>query len=178
MENKIFKVAILGAESTGKTTLCEQLSSYYKTVFVDEFARSYIEDLKRPYTLDDIIYITKKHLENENQALTNANKILFVDTELIITKIWAEDKFNSVPDFINNHLQEQKYDLYLLTANDIPWQEDAVRENPNRRDYLQALYIKELEKINANYKIVSGLGVERLGNAIKLIEENGFGAEV
>src|SRR5665213_2069267 len=124
-QSSIYKVAILGAESTGKTTLAKQLASHYESIFVPEFAREYIEDLKRPYTLDDIETIAKQHYKNEQDAMIKANRILFTDTELIISKVWCEEKFKTVPDWIAEHLPTQRYDLYILTANDIPWENDS-----------------------------------------------------
>jgi NadR type nicotinamide-nucleotide adenylyltransferase len=170
-ENKgILKVAILGAESTGKTTLCRDLALHYRTVWVPEYAREYVEKLDRPYLLNDLLLIAKQHSINEENAIRQANKILFTDTEFIILKVWSEEAFHSIPDFIASHLQHQHYDLYLVMDNTIPWEFDLVRENPDKRDYLLACYIKELEAIKANYKIISGIGEERLKNAIKEVD--------
>jgi NadR type nicotinamide-nucleotide adenylyltransferase len=173
-QSSIYKVAILGAESTGKTTLAKQLADHYESIFVPEFAREFIENLNRPYTLDDIVAIAKQHQQNEQEAMRIANKILFTDTELIIAKVWCEEKFKSVPDYISEQLQAQKYDLYILTANDIPWENDPVRENPDKRDYLFKLYEKELKEMKANYKIIDGTAETRYLNAIQAMVASGF----
>jgi len=170
----IYKVAILGAESTGKTTLAKKLADHYESIYIPEFAREYIENLNRPYSLNDIVAIAKQHQQNEKDAMRIANKILFTDTELIIAKVWCEEKFKIVPDYISEHLKAQQYDLYILTANDIPWQNDPVRENPDKRDYLFSLYEKELKNLKANYKIIDGTGETRFLNAIKAMVASGF----
>ena len=167
--NPIHKIAILGAESTGKTTLCEQLAQHFHTNWVPEYAREYLSNLKRPYTLDDIVVIAKQQLHNQKTALQDANQLLFADTEMIILKIWCEDKFNTCPQFILDALHHQTFQLYLIMANDIPWQSDPLRENPDRRDYLLNLYINELDLLKANYKIINGHTHARLINAINAI---------
>ena len=173
-ENKniqnIIKVAILGAESTGKTTLCRDLAAHYHTVWVPEYAREYIEKLSVPYQLNDLLSIATQHLINQTNAISQANKILFSDTELIILKVWSQEVFATVPEFITKELHQQHFDLYLVTDNAIPWEYDPVRENPDKRDYLLACYIKELEAIDANYKIITGMGEERLKNAVREVD--------
>ena len=170
-ENKsIIKVAILGAESTGKTTLCRELAAHYNTIWVPEYAREYVEKLNRPYLLEDLENIAIQHKNNEDISITKANKIMFTDTEFIILKVWSDEVFNMVPSFIKKQLHQQHYDLYLVTANDIPWEYDAVRENPDKRDYLLACYINELKVLKSNYKMINGLGEERLKNAVKEVD--------
>jgi len=88
------RIAITGPESTGKSCLCLQLAKHFNTYCVEEYARKYIDDLKRPYNLDDIIKIAKCQLSNENKLAEKANELLFCDTELIVTKIWSEHKFS------------------------------------------------------------------------------------
>src|ERR1035438_4094481 len=91
-ENKsIIKVAILGAESTGKTTLCRDLAAHYHTVWVPEYAREYVEKLNRPYLLEDLENIAIRHKNNEDAAIVKANKIIFIDTEFIILKVWSQE---------------------------------------------------------------------------------------
>jgi NadR type nicotinamide-nucleotide adenylyltransferase len=171
----IYKVALIGAESTGKTTLAKQLAEHYETIFVPEYAREYMEKIyNRPYTLEDIVITAKQHKFNEKEASEKANKILFVDTELIITKVWCEESFKEVPDWIADNLKTQQYDLYLLMYNDIPWINDPVRENPGKRDKLFYRYKKELTEMQTNYKIIYGTGETRFLNAIKAMVESGF----
>ncbi len=168
---QVLKIALVGAESTGKTTLAQQLAAHYDTLWVPEFAREYIANLSRPYTLEDIEQIAQQHQLNIKREYQHARKYLFVDTEMIILKVWCQEKFHSIPQSISDHLLHQQYDLYLVLENDLPWVADSVRENPDKRDYLKTLYLAELEKLNALYFTVSGIGKERLQ---KIIEELDF----
>jgi NadR type nicotinamide-nucleotide adenylyltransferase len=167
---KIKRIALIGPESTGKTTLCSDLSEHFHTRWVPEYSRGFVEQLNRLYTLQDIEYCTKKQLEQEYELLKTANQFLFSDTELIVAKVWCEDVFNICPSWIEEKISEKKYDLYLLTFPDLPFKEDPARENPHRRDYFFSLYKHELEKRNFDFAIIQGTGNERFGNALKAIK--------
>lgn len=171
MEKKNKKIAILGAESTGKTTLCQQLAKHYHTLFVPEFARDYfnIHDINN-YSLEDLDIIAKKQIELENQFITQANTILICDTTLITIKIWSLHKFNKVSDFISNSITLMNYDLYLISNNDVPWIEDNQRKDKNIREHIFEMNQSELDKINANYSIIKGINQNRLDNAITIID--------
>jgi NadR type nicotinamide-nucleotide adenylyltransferase len=169
-KNDIIRIALIGPESTAKSTLSEALAKHYNTVWVKEYAREYLSHLKSKYTLIDILNIAKEQLKIEKKELKNANKILFADTELIISKVWCEDVFNVCPEWISQNIIYNKYDLYLLTYPDLPWEPDQLRENPNRRIYFYNWYEKELNKINAKYVIIKGEKDERLKNCIASVD--------
>jgi len=169
-EKNVRHIALIGPESTGKTTLCVQLAEYYKTVWVPEYARVFMENLHRTYTYEDVVHCATEQMKAEDALTEKANLFLFCDTELINYKIWFEDKFKKIPDWLEEEFIKRKYDLYLLTSPDLPWVEEAVRENPHRREYLFDLYKKELEKRNFDYRIISGSGEARLEAAIKCVD--------
>src|SRR5687767_448664 len=164
------RIALIGPESTGKTTLCMQLAEHYKTVWVPEYARAFMENLNRNYTYEDVVHCAREQMKAEDALAETANRFLFCDTELINYKVWFEDKFKKVPDWLETEITKRKYDLYLLTSPDLPWRHEAVRENPNRREYFFNLYKKELEKRNFTYRIVNSSGEARLETAIKNID--------
>lgn len=173
-ESKIIKIAILGAESTGKSTLCEQLALHYKTVFVTEYARYYFTKKKNidDYSLNDLETIYIHQIENEKKAMLTANRFLFCDTTLITGKIWALEDFKTIPSFISQNISKVKYDLYLLTNNEVPWKKDPLRKNPDNREHIYNRNTEELELLKANYKVIEGMNEQRLKNAIKLIDSS------
>lgn len=171
MTEKIKRIALIGPESTGKTTLCKQLAEHFQTVCVPEYAREYIEKLNRQYTLDDIELCARKQLELEDELAQRAKQFLFSDTELIIAKVWCEDVFKTCPQWIEEEISKRKYDLFLLTFPDLPFEDDPVRENPHRRDYFFELYKSELEKRKFGYAIIKGKGNARFENALNSISE-------
>jgi NadR type nicotinamide-nucleotide adenylyltransferase len=165
------KIALLGAESTGKSGLCEALALHYGGAWVPEFARDYLEKLEVPYTLEDILFCAEMQVREEDRIAREAKQFLFCDTELINFKVWSSDIFQTVPQWIEEKIQERRYDFYLLTANDTPFIPDAVRTNPHRREFLFDWYQRELEHYGFEYAIVSGQGKTRLLNAIAALEK-------
>ncbi|HWY97519.1 MAG TPA: ATP-binding protein [Bacteroidia bacterium] len=167
---KTFRIAIVGPESTGKSTLAEQLAKHYGTCFVPEYAREFINNLQRPYTIDDIIVISKKQMHLEDKLALKANKLLICDTNLVVTKIWAEFKYHQCPEWIKENIARRKYALHLLTSIDLPWEADPQREHPHLRNELFEIYKNELNCLKVNYSIISGAPQTRLQQAIKAID--------
>lgn len=168
--NRIVKIAITGPESTGKSRLSVELAEYYQTVFVPEVAREYIDRLDRPYDQEDILKIAKWQISEEERLLTQANHLLFCDTELIVTKIWSEVKYGNCDPWILQKIEENNYDLFLLCDIDLQWESDPQREHPHMRQKLFDLYHSELSRRGYPFKVVSGTGRERLMNAIGHVE--------
>jgi len=164
------RIAITGPESTGKSDLAKALAEHYQTVWVPEYARDYLNNLNRPYDYGDILMIANGQVKAEKKILKNSNQLIFVDTEMIVLKIWCEVKYGKCHPWILDRLAKQNYELYLLTDNDLPWQPDPLREHPHKRRELFNLYLDELKKRNLQFEIVNGLGQQRLFNAVKCIE--------
>ena len=164
------RIAITGPESTGKSQLAVELAAHYHTVWVPEVARTYLEKLDRPYTLDDVLNIAKEQERLEREMRSRATGLLFCDTELLVTKIWSEFKYGSCDPWILEQLVLQDFDLYLLCDIDLPWQEDPLREHPHRRKELFDLYLQEMQERKWPYRIVEGYGSARLDNALSHIE--------
>ncbi|MBI9033364.1 MAG: ATP-binding protein [Bacteroidales bacterium] len=165
------KIAITGPESTGKSTLASDLAEHYKTVWVPEYAREYLEKINRSYEFDDISIIAKEQKKLENQYIDRAKDLLFCDTELLVTKIWSEYKYGNCDHWILNELKNPGYDLYLLTDIDIPWEYDPQRENPTERKELFDRYYNELIQMKFPFKIINGTREIRLQNAIHYIDQ-------
>ncbi len=167
----IIKIGVIGAESTGKSELCESLAKHYNTVWVPEYAREYFNDSDiYNYTKEDLVIIAKKQIESENELIKKANRFLFCDTTLITLKIWAELEFKETPDFILENLNKIKYDHYFLMANEVPWMQDAQRQNKFSRNMIFDMNKAELEKLKTPYHKITGLNEERPNNAISVIE--------
>ena len=168
----MFKIAILGPESTGKTELARQLAEYYNVPWVPEYARVYVENLKEPYTYADVCNIALKQIEQEKQfeSADVNSKYVFFDTDLIITKVWFEHCFGKVPNFVTDRLKSGFFDLYLLCSPDLPWEPDKVREHGHDRDFFFDWYKGEIEQTQKPYVIVNGIGSQRFKNAQEAVE--------
>lgn len=167
----ITRIAIIGPESTGKTTLAGQLAGHYKSVWVPEYAREYINGLKRKYTLKDIEAIARIQVQREDLKAGQSAGFLFCDTNLVVCKIWAENAFGKCPRWILDEIAQRHYDLCLLADIDLPWVADGQREHPQLREELLGRYKRELEQRKIKYKIVSGVGPERLKNAVHILDQ-------
>ena len=158
------KVAIIGPESTGKTTLAQQLAQQFKGTYVPEYAREYIERKgTRDVTYDELCEIAKYQIEqldsivNQSSNRQSSNRQYFFDTELIVTKVWFDYAFGHVPEWLNEAILRYPMDLYLLTAPDIAWQPDPARYNGSDaiRQELFDRYETEIQALNIPYYIIT-----------------------
>ncbi|WP_187264155.1 AAA family ATPase [Pontibacter beigongshangensis] len=166
----MLKISVTGPESTGKSTISEKLAQHYQTVWVPEYARSYLSNLSRPYTLADIEAIARGQLRQEAELAQKANTLLFADTDLLVLKIWSENAFGHCPAWILEKLEQQPYNLYLLMGVDLPWEPDPQREHPHLRQYFYDLYKKELQRLQAPFVEISGLQEDRFRMALPHID--------
>ena len=165
--NKVIRIAISGPESCGKSTLASALGEYFKTEFIQEYARTYLSEKKTNYTRDDLDLIAEGQF---NSIIANQNKIVISDTDFVVLKVWSEDKFNTCSNKINSLVSQNRFDLHILCSPDIPWQDDPLRENPNNRHELFEKYLEVLERYNKDYIIISGNHNDRLKKSITAIE--------
>ncbi len=167
-----FKIAVVGPESTGKSTIATHLASHFDTISVPEFAREYCKGLNRNYTLEDEINIFYGQRALEEELLPDArNQLLFFDTMVLTVKIWCDHLFDFTPDSLLAELKETSYDLYLLMDIDLPWQDDELRDFPELRSHFMGIWHEELKAIDANYVVISGLGKQRFENARNAVQQ-------
>lgn len=165
------RVAITGPESTGKSWLANNLASYYNVNMVNEYAREYFQNRDSKYLEVDLVNIAKGQIDKEEYIASISNGVIFCDTDLIVMKVWWKVVFGSVPDWIQKHIKENVYDMYLLCYTDIMWEPDPLRSNRNNRQYIYNMFVYELEQNSFNYRVVNGIGKQRLKNAINFVDE-------
>lgn len=166
----IKKVAIVGPECTGKTSLAQALANHYKTEWVPEYARGYLEKLVRSYEQYDLLTIAQGQMRIEDEFARDANRVLICDTNLLVVKVWSEFKYQTCDPWIVKEMATRTYDLHLLMQTDVAWQADPQREHPDKRDELYAIYKRELDTRNAPYREISGTESERLQRSIQAID--------
>lgn len=163
-------MAVIGPECTGKSELSKFLAGHFKTEWVPEYAREYIDKLSRPYEEDDLIKIAEGQLEKENEHAIMANRLLICDTNLYVIKVWSEYKYGRTKPFILDAIASTRYDLYLLTYIDIPWEEDPQREHPMKREELFNIYLNEMQRQSVPFVVIRGAREQRRTDAIKAIQ--------
>jgi len=165
------KIAIVGPESTGKSTITQQLAKHYQTLWVAEYARYYCEALTGPCTMQDEINMYHGQVALEESILAMAEKdFIFCDTTFVTVKIWSDEMLGSTPQIVLDNLSKRTYDLYLLMDIDLPWQEDPLRDFPHMREHFMQVWHQELKNLNANYIVVSGIE-QRFQNAVQAVDQ-------
>lgn len=163
MERGMRKVAIVGAECTGKSSLAEALAKVYNCPFVPEFAREYLGKLQMPYTALDIQAIARGQMSLEDEAVaTSKAPYLFCDTNLWVIKVWMDNSFKNTPEWIEREIKQRPYTLHIITDFEIPYEEDPLREHPKDRPYFTELYKQLLDINNVPYLYVTGTLPERI----------------
>jgi nicotinamide riboside kinase len=154
------KIIFTGPESSGKTTMSNWFADQIGATYVPEFARLYLEKLERSYDFKDLELIAKGQLELI-KAANGSGKRLVCDTGMLVLKIWAELKFDSVINFVDDYIIEDLDSIYVLCKPDIPWEEDPLRENEHDRDKLFVRYEQLLQNLGLKYWVLQGSLEER-----------------
>jgi len=165
------KVAVIGPECTGKSELSEFLAEYFHTDWVQEYARGYLNNLVRPYEAHDLLAIAHGQIRLEDEWTRSSNGLLICDTNLYVIKIWSEFKFGSCDKTILEQIATRKYDLYLLTGVDLPWEDDPQREHPDKREQLYQLYLNEMKNQSVPYVEIKGERELRRKTAVEAVEK-------
>lgn len=162
-KNSLTKIAVVGPESTGKSTMSKFLAKEFDTLCIPEYARYYCKDLNNNYTEQDELNMFYGQLALEDAFIeTVKSNIIICDTTILTVKIWSDHLFGKTPEVVLAEVQNRKYDYYLLMDIDLPWEHDPLRDFPNDRPYFLSVWKKELDAINANYGVISNLGEQRL----------------
>ena len=171
----LVKIVLFGPESTGKTTLSIQLAKHYNTVWVEEFARPYLQRVwnqeRRTCEPKDIMPIAYGQVALENRLAARADKVLICDTDLLETKVYSEEYYGGFVDpLLEKAATENTYDLYLLTYIDTPWVEDDLRDRPEQRLEMFNAFKKSLDDNSRPYILLKGDKETRLKAAIETID--------
>lgn len=170
------RICILGAESTGTTTLARALAERLDTVWVPEYGRDYTIRNKRRleregWKTDDFIRIAKRQNELEDQAARRANKVLICDTDSFATSIWHERYMGGRSWQVEMEAAGRKYDLYLLTDVNIPLEQDGTRDGDEHvREWMHQRFMDKLRFWGKPFVIISGTPEERLEQAAGILE--------
>ena len=187
---KPYVITIVGAESSGKTTLAEQLATQFKGRLVLEYAREFLSALGRSYNENDLQMIAEKEYERINHAIKtesevsvgereklkeelmhssadSVNKMLIelipsdrnlviIDGGMLTMRMWSRIKFNLNIPVVDEEMENDLTDLYLLCKPRKEWQPDPLREAPDisQRVWIYNQYLREIMRIKKAYRIV------------------------
>ena len=189
------KIVIVGPESTGKSTLCEELAQEFHTEWCPEFARFFLLENGTQYTFDQLLEIARGQLAleeeytrkieqkwswsaqencwiNSHDLITSIQPpTLFIDTDMYVMKVWCEYVFGRCHPFILEQIAKRKYDGYLLCSPDLPWVKDELREYPDDKNRIELFHLYKDLLINQTtpWAIISGNDEQRLLSAIHAV---------
>jgi NadR type nicotinamide-nucleotide adenylyltransferase len=121
------RVCVFGPESTGKSTMARDLARHFDTVYAWEYARPLLDPQGGRCEADDIPRIVRGQIATEEALATQANRVMFCDTDVLTTTVWSDVLFGDTPGWVRELAERRTYDLYLLADVDVPWVDDAQR---------------------------------------------------
>ncbi len=163
----MLRIAIVGAESTGKTQLAEQLSKHLHLPVLDEVARDYLSG-RSGYNWQDVENIAQLQWMQETELLNQGRGGIF-DTNLVVTMIWSEVVFGKPSLFSEAHFNAGRFDACLLCYPDLPWEPDPLREHPHRREEIHQRYLNKLLHLGVGFHEIRGNGFDRFQNALRAL---------
>ena len=174
-QSNIIKITVFGPESTGKTTLCQQLANHFNEPWIAEYAREYLQNKfknqQKTCEPSDLLPIAVGQMALENNAISIAKKLLFCDTNLLLTKVYSELTYGFCDPILDAAAKKHEYDLFFLTDVDVPWQADNLREKPQNREEDFQYFKNTLLQNHKPYVTLSGTSEQRLQKAIHVILE-------
>jgi NadR type nicotinamide-nucleotide adenylyltransferase len=168
-------VCVLGAESTGKTTLAAALAEHFRTLWVPEYGAPYHHvgrgDPYRPWTSDEFLHIARIRDWLEEFLAGYANRILFCDTDTFVTAVFHEVYLGVRSAELEAMVEAKRYALYLLCDVDTPFHADRLglrREDARRA--MHERYVEHLRASGAQWVEVRGAHDERMRTAVDAID--------
>jgi NadR type nicotinamide-nucleotide adenylyltransferase len=167
----MLRICLIGADSTGKTTLAKALAAHFGTVYVPEYAREFLTRNGGTCTLRDMIHIASSQVDAEEVLIRAARNLIFCDGSPLASMVWSRRYFGTAEDSLVQLASKHGYALYLLTNIDLPWTVDGLRNSAEQRIWLHKEFVSALTTARSPYRLISGAGDERLNAAVEAVNE-------
>lgn len=170
------RVAVVGAESTGTTTLAQALAAHYCTHWVPEYGRDYCASkwghgFTNDWETNEFVHIATEQSRRENEAARSANKVLICDTDAFATGLWHQRYMKKRSPEVEAVAARRPADLYLLTGDEIPFVQDGLRDGEHIRHWMHQLFLDELKATHRPYELLIGAHDVRLKRAVELVDQ-------
>lgn len=162
-------VVLIGPESSGKTTLAQEIAARLGAPWVPEAARRFVETDPTPLSAATVEPIARLAMALDDAARVDRPAVLIHDTDLVSTVVYARHYYGDCPPWILREARARRAELYLLCLPDLPWEADGVRDRPAARAQLFAEFRETLEALGAAYTVIGGVGDARLDAALAAI---------
>jgi NadR type nicotinamide-nucleotide adenylyltransferase len=169
----VLRVRILGAESTGKTTLSGALAEAYGTVWNPEYGRPYTEigrDRGAPWRSEEFVHIARIQCWYEDFLAALADRLLVCDTDAYTTAVFHEVYLGG-PASGFDELLERTYELTIVCGLDVPWAHDGIRGFEQQRRWMHERYLEHAAASGRPWLLVEGTPAERLARARQAVDE-------
>ena len=169
----VCRVCLLGAESTGKTTLAAALAEAYGTLWVPEYGRVYTEVGRPqgdPWRSAEFAHIARVQCWYEDFLAGLAARVLVCDTDAFTTAVFHE-AYLGAPATGFAEEAARIYDLYLVCGLDVPWARDEIREFVEARRRHHETYVEHARATGSPWLVVEGSPAERLEAARRAVHE-------
>lgn len=170
------RVCIVGAESTGTTTLAQDLAAHFRTVWVPEYGREYCEtydkigDAASDWRSEEFEFIAREQNRREDEMARQCNRVLICDTNSWATCLWHRRYLGFDSPAVQHLVDTQRYDLYLLTGDEIPFVQDGLRDGEHIRHVMHQWFETELQNQNVPWALLRGSRQDRVAQAVALVE--------
>jgi len=169
------RVAIVGAESTGKTSLARDLAAHYATSWVPEFGRTYSEArLRAPDASTcktaEFVFIASEQNRIEDALARTSNRVLFCDTNAFSTNLWHERYLGRLSPEVDALSGDRKYDLHFLAGAEFPFVPDGLRDGFEIRAAMHKRFVEELQRRGKPFVELAGAHAQRLRAAIDVCD--------
>jgi NadR type nicotinamide-nucleotide adenylyltransferase len=166
----VARIAILGAESSGKSTLAAALAEHYHTLWVPEYLREFVDRHGRVPREEDQYGIALTQMQREDAAAMRAARFLFCDTTPLMTALYSKVYWGRVDAQLAQLDSVHDYALTLVTAPDGPWVPDGLqRESEAVRQSVHALVLANLCARGIAHTVVAGDPNQRMARVVQLL---------
>lgn len=170
MSGDVQRIAILGAESSGKSTLSEALARHYGTVWVPEYLREFVDTRQRVPHEDDQFGIALTQRAREDAAAARARRFLFCDTTPLMTALYSRVYWGRVDAQLARLDLRHDYAFTFVTAPDAPWEPDGLqRESEEVRELVHRMLLEELRQRGIAYVLLRGDLPQRMRQVANII---------
>ncbi|HEY3330167.1 MAG TPA: AAA family ATPase [Capsulimonadaceae bacterium] len=169
------RIAIVGAESTGSTTLAQSLAAHFNTLWVPEYGREYwIEKVERgdadTWRSEEFVHIAEQQCASEDRASRVANRLLICDTPAFATTIWHERYLGETSPLVDRVAAGYRYSHIFVTAADFDFVQDGYRDGEHIRDWMDRRLREWLTKREMAFTVLEGTHEKRMARAVEVIE--------
>ncbi len=164
-------VAIVGGESTGKSTLVQSLAEFFDSTLVPEYARYYLKGREGFCERSDLDLIALGQDKLESDLSANESGFLFTDTDVLTTVVWYELYYEQAPEWMLELATKKMKNFYFVCSPDFPWEKDEMRYAGEHRHWMNNRLVEYLQSLETPFEILTGGREKRLRDAVAILSQ-------